>query len=848
LVDVNKQLTIQGKGRDITTIELSSSWFNVNGPNAFTLNAAGIIIKDIHFKIVGKGQGNILGIFYSNTEIRNNKFSGEYVFGDGEVTRATVWSANAVTGIVMDNNIIESFRQPGYISNGSGVISNNTFNLTRGWVIESAGTLAFTGNTWGTNSSHITILNESYTNIAGLTINNNDFSGTKTDWAIDNRTSTVLDATCNWFGTDDYPTILLKNNGPTMVVPYLLTSNLSGTCGGGPALPIALSVTHEVASENILVQFTVDDNDMVLNQIAGNPTDPNVIAGYYQALAVALADGNPAAIQAAALALGDDVITEYYYYTTEGNPATKTYLKTAANNDLVKSKYWQDYLVRVPDLVRFPNWSANRTVIDEDVSYLTNTNPGTFAVVSGWLNNVLGRNLYVTVTFINNGYVNSTTQSVAIPAGPVNVYSAEPIGPANWVSSHLTIPAAISASTTLDGYYVVADAGTYTGHINITKNLTLNGAQAGIDARTRTGSESLIQGTFSIASGLTNVAIDGFKFKANSGANELGIGGPYHSGIYGTMAGTLVIKNNILEGASGTNGPSSNPGLVYVTGNAVTFFQNKVDQIVSCPLNTQSAYIVVSASGTGMIDDNSFAAGFGVGANSGATVSVTDNLITDAYSEGIWFWPSAGSVLTITGNTVSDFGACPGDFSALKIVERPASVNGEIITAEMLSELQTDNPGITSFLLQWMGPVHNVTQDLFYTTIQGAINEAFDTDLIKVASGTYTENLNFSGKNGLVLQGAQAGVSAGVGATRDQNTTVGESIIVGTITTGSGTSGWPEGLTLDGFRFENTSFVQAIRLKGNVVITNSIVHFTSTYYLISVGGNAGMEHNLTLTK
>ena len=36
-------------------------------------------------------------------------------------------------------------------------------------------------------------------------------------------------------------------------------------------------------------------------------------------------------------------------------------------------------------------------------------------------------------------------------------------------------------------------------------------------------------------------------------------------------------------------------------------------------------------------------------------------------------------------------------------------------------------------------------------------------------------------------------------------------------------------------------------MKGDVVITNSIVHFTSTYFLISVGGNAGMEHTLSLT-
>lgn len=97
-------------------VELSSSWFNVNGVDAFFCNSSDVTIQNIHFKVVGKGQGNLVSIYHSNTQILNNKFSGEYVFGDPEVTRATVWSANPMTGIVMDGNIIESLRQPGYLT------------------------------------------------------------------------------------------------------------------------------------------------------------------------------------------------------------------------------------------------------------------------------------------------------------------------------------------------------------------------------------------------------------------------------------------------------------------------------------------------------------------------------------------------------------------------------------------------------------------------------------------------------------------------------------------------------------------------------------------------------------
>jgi hypothetical protein len=394
------------------------------------------------------------------------------------------------------------------------------------------------------------------------------------------------------------------------------------------------------------------------------------------------------------------------------------------------------------------------------------------------------------------------------------------------------------------GDVIEVAAGTYTGHVSITKNLTLNGAQVGVDARTRSGSESLIQGTFSIAAGLTSVTIDGFKFKANSGANELGIGGPYHSGIYGTVAGTLIIQNNILEGAANTNGPSTNPGLVYVTGNAVTFLKNKVDQIIACPLNTQSAYIVVSAGGTGMIDDNTFAAGLGLGANTTSTVSVTDNVISGAYTEGIWFWPSAGSVLTITGNTVSGFGTCPGGpFSALKIVEKPTSINGQTITANMLTALQTSNANIPSFLLQWMGPVHNVTKDLYYNTIQLAINGADASDVIEVAAGTYNETVAM-GSMALTLKGANYGV-AGSGSRSDESRVTGgfvlngsaNVIIDGFSVTGSNVAG-SRGILLG-----NTSVVP-----GPVTLSNNILENWTTCISLAGGATPAWVSNVTVSR
>ena len=246
-LSISKSITIQGQGMNNTIIEISSSWFTNPNGHAFEINAVAtnVTIQDLHFKVVGKGQGNILQIYGDNRSIFNNKFSGDYEFPDTQVTRATVWSWG--TNITFSNNIVESLRQPGYINGGSGTISNNTFNITKGWVIAETftGTLNITGNTFGNNASHITISNGA--DVSNLTINGNDLSGALLTggWAIDNRLNGSLNAECNWFGSNDYNQIPQKVNGNVDFVPYLLTNNLtSPNCNG--QIPPVHNVTQDI--------------------------------------------------------------------------------------------------------------------------------------------------------------------------------------------------------------------------------------------------------------------------------------------------------------------------------------------------------------------------------------------------------------------------------------------------------------------------------------------------------------------------------------------------------------------------------------------------------------------------
>ncbi len=68
---------------------------------------------------------------------------------------------------------------------------------------------------------------------------------------------------------------------------------------------------------------------------------------------------------------------------------------------------------------------------------------------------------------------------------------------------------------------------------------------------------------------------------------------------------------------------------------------------------------------------------------------------------------------------------------------------------------------------------------------------------------------------------------------------------MGTLSFGGGTP-TVTGLTIDGFRLENTALVSnGARINGDLVITNCIAHFTSTYFMITIGTGSG--HTMTLT-
>src|SRR6185503_11088044 len=112
-----------------------------------------------------------------------------------------------------------------------------------------------------------------------------------------------------------------------------------------------------------------------------------------------------------------------------------------------------------------------------------------------------------------------------------------------------SIQAAHDAVSTVAGTTIFVYPGSYSENVTITKSVRLEGAQHGIDARSRSGPESTVSpataatGTIVLNASMTTAAVDGFTF---TGGTSLG--------VIQTQSGSdfsnLLIANNRFSGYS----------------------------------------------------------------------------------------------------------------------------------------------------------------------------------------------------------------------------------------------------------------------------------------------------------
>lgn len=237
VVNVNKTgITLLGN----TTI------FEVSGTgDRLDISADGVTLENVEIIKTDKtGPQEIIRLRANNITIKNNIIHGQFVIGDGEVSRAMVFNAGAYSGLQIEGNTIYDLRQPAYISgtNTGNIINNNTYN-TKGWVVE-GGNLTFTNNTWGINVYDIAIIPSCpaiyYTDIAAMSNTNN---GAVIE---DQRVSPAVLSVVHVDGSTSFTTDLGGDYHPYSSI----TPAITRVVNGGKILVAAGTYTEQLTVDN----------------------------------------------------------------------------------------------------------------------------------------------------------------------------------------------------------------------------------------------------------------------------------------------------------------------------------------------------------------------------------------------------------------------------------------------------------------------------------------------------------------------------------------------------------------------------------------------------------------------
>jgi len=212
----------------------------------------------------------------------------------------------------------------------------------------------------------------------------------------------------------------------------------------------------------------------------------------------------------------------------------------------------------------------------------------------------------------------------------------------------------------VSGGTVHVAAGTYTGTVTIGKSLSLLGARAGVDARGRTGSESIVDAGLSAAnpsaiivtSTAANMTIDGFTIVGSRGAVK-------------SDSVNLQFLNNIVQANASTYGTNT-AALVYIDGgaNQITVRRNDISPTPVLSVGTNCLRLAITSAAASVVVDNNWlrnathetayqGSGQGIGIDSsGASITMTNNSFYDNGGDGMFVGTGATfGILTGTGNS-----------------------------------------------------------------------------------------------------------------------------------------------------------------------------------------------------
>ncbi|MCP4200270.1 MAG: hypothetical protein GY762_24260 [Proteobacteria bacterium] len=359
---------------------------------------------------------------------------------------------------------------------------------------------------------------------------------------------------------------------------------------------------------------------------------------------------------------------------------------------------------------------------------------------------------------------------------------------------YCTIQAAINAAA--GGDTISVAAGTYKEEINVTTQVTIEGANTAVAAGANPGArvaETIIDGGFIVSAAGTK--IDGVTIQngRTSGSVEVGVA---------VAASNVTIENSIIENVSG---PAGSDGISTQTGNNNLTLTNSTVQ------NNWRGIYLNPGDGhtlTGNLIDANNGVGVGIGSDDQSNLTLTNNTISNHTLEG-WGSSAVGANVVATGNTFTSNGVSVAHYGGSQI-DAESNYWGTVTLSDVAASVSGDVdyvPWCTDATCATVtGPVHNVTQDTYFSAIQPAIDAATAGDIISCAAGTYPGNIDID--KALTLQSTS-------GAAK---------------TTLSGTGGYAvivnaDNVVIDGFTITNPTGTTGVYALDHSVITieNNIV-------------------------
>lgn len=246
------------------------------------------------------------------------------------------------------------------------------------------------------------------------------------------------------------------------------------------------------------------------------------------------------------------------------------------------------------------------------------------------------------------------------------------VDPAGTPACYATVQAAVTAAAPGDTVDVVA--GAFDEDVTIAKALTLRGTRAGVDARTRTGTETTLRSVLVTAG---DVTVDGFTFSSNATTQFRITGGPAvlsgvrvendvftnyaNVAIIPDTAGNIVIRHNSFHSPSGLAEPMQLKDNFAAGGcDGAQILDNRfvgattnggADVNLSCNHNGGATGITVSGNASsgneGDTNDGSLVAAAGVD-----SLTVTGNT---AATQGtpVYFWGQVAGAVTVSSNDLT---------------------------------------------------------------------------------------------------------------------------------------------------------------------------------------------------